>query len=124
MEFAEITEDPFTNTTNNFYLVLDIFSHPTPNPNSTGINVQKAGALTDPNNRTVGFFYIASSQDYVVAGSLSDEAFAHSYVVKRDWMVVPPQFNLSGHQFAIGFWLSPKEVEQFILGRLSLKGGD
>ena len=124
MQFAEITEDPFTNNTNNYFLLLDIEQHNVPNPSSPGIGSIVNGGLQDPNGTYVGFFMLAQYQDYEVTGNLSNEAYSHSYVTKRDWMLIPPGFKLIAILKAIGFWLSPKEVEQFILGRLSLKGGD
>jgi len=124
MEFAEITQDPFVNTTNNFFLVLDIFDFVVPQPSAVGGEGVQNGTLTDPNGQGVGRFTQNVQWDYAVAGSLSDEAFAHSYTERRTWMLVPPQYKVSSFTRMIGFWLSPKEVEQFILGRLSLKGGD
>ena len=124
MEFAEITEDPFKNTTNNFFLVIDIGRHYVPNTNTVGQYAVGNGILIDRSGFAVGFYDLIQNQDYALAGSLSDEAFAHSYEEKREWILVPPSYTFSQFLRAIGFWLSPKEVEQFILGRLSLKGGD
>jgi len=124
MEFAEITKDPFTNNTNNFYLVIDVYRFSIPTPSAPGSSSTQNGLLTDPSGQGVGRFSIMTQWDYAVAGSLSDEAFAHSYITKREWMLVPPNYVVSGFTAMIGFWLKPKEVEQFILGRLSLKGGD
>lgn len=125
MEFAEITEDPFTNNTSNFFLVLDIGNHPVPNPSSVvGVDISFGGKLLDSNGNNAGYFWLAITQDYEVTGSLSDESYAHSFTSRRNWMLVPPKYSLEDHVTATGFWLSYKEVEQFILGRLSLIGGD
>ena len=124
MEFAEITEDPFTNNTNNFLLVLDIQKHNFPTPSSPGAASLADGLLVDPTDNYVGFFLMFQYQDYEVTGSLSNEAYSHSYVTKREWMLVPPGFSFKSFQRLVGFWLSPAEVKQFILGRLALKGGD
>ena len=37
MEFAEITEDPFTNNTNKYFLVIDIALRGAPTPNTPGL---------------------------------------------------------------------------------------
>jgi len=124
MEFAEITEDPFTNNTVNYFLVLDFFYRNIPNPSGTGITTASSLNLTDPGGNHVGYGWFAWTQDYEVTGSLSDEAYAHSFAHQRMWTLVPPKFTISQFVQCIGFWLLPKEVEQFILGRLSLKGGD
>ena len=124
MQFAEITDDPFTNNTNNFFLVLDINSEAVPNPSSPGYLTLTNGVLVDPSGVTIGYYWAAFYQDYEVTGSLSDEAYAHSYARKKEWILVPPSYTFRSFVRAVGFWLSPKEVEQFILGKLSLKGGD
>jgi hypothetical protein len=124
MEFAEITEDPFTNKTNNYYLVIGIEQTPITNPSSPGVLSAIAGAILDPTGHIVSQMKEALSQDYVVVGTLSDEAFAHSWMTHREWGLIPPNFKMTLFAIAYGFWLTPKEVEQFILGRLSLKGGD
>ena len=121
MEFAEITEDPFVNNTNNYFLVLEIQNHNTPTSSSTS---EVNGELDDPNGSNVGYHWIALSYDYEVTGSLSDEAYAHSWSLERLWTLVPPKFTFKTFGIAIGFWLTSEEVKQFILGRLSLKGGD
>jgi len=124
MQFAEITEDPFTNGTNNFFLVLDIASHQIPNPSAVGAAAFANGNLLDPNGEVVGYFNVYQAWNFEVTGSLSDEAYSNAYASKKNWMFIPPKFQFSNFGKMIGFWLSPKEVEQFILGRLSLKGGD
>ena len=124
MEFAEITKDPFTNNTNNYFLVLDIASESIGNPSSPGRSGTRNGQLSDPSGSPVGYFFWNAYQDYEVTGSLSNEAYSHSYAYRKEWVLVPPKYTFSIFIACIGFWLSPKEVEQFILGRLSLKGGD
>ena len=124
MEFAEITKDPFANNTNNYYLLLDIANYSIPTPATPGYSNAVNGELLDPGGNTVGHFWVAWYQDYELTGSLSDEAYAHSWTLKRSWMLVPPNYTLKSFARCIGFWLSHKEVEQFILSRLSLKGGD
>jgi len=124
MEFAEITKDPFKNKSNNFFLVVDIQNEGIAQLSGPGYTQNTDGILEDPSGIVVGRFFFMAEHDYVVVGSLSDEAFAHSFSSRRAWMLVPPNYTFSSFGAAVGFWLSPKEVEQFILGRLSLKGGD
>ena len=124
MEFAEITEDPLVNKTNNFFLVLGMSAYNTPNPSAVGTSLVEQGILADPNGTSVSLFWMSATQDYEVTGSLSDEAYAHSFSHRKEWLLIPPNFKFTNFSKCYGFWLSPKEVEQFILGRLSLKGGD
>ena len=124
MEFAEITEDPFTNNTNNYFLVIDIQNYTIPISTGPGAQQVTTDLLADPSGVNVTEYWKAWYQDVEVTGSLSDEAYAHSYFAKREWLLIPPKFTFKTFGAALGFWLSPKEVEQFILGRLSLKGGD
>ena len=70
MEFAEITQDPFTNKTNNYFLMLDIFLKSIPVPSGPGFGGSDSGVLYDPNGNEVGYYWSAQYQDYELTGSL------------------------------------------------------
>lgn len=125
MEFAEIKTDPFTNTTNNFFLVLEIAQYNTPNPGTPGQGNQSNGMLSDPQGNIVGMKWIPFYQDYEVTGNLSNEAYAHSWTHDRHFMLIPPNFKYRSFSIMIGFWLTPEEVKEFILhGGFATQGGD
>lgn len=125
MEFAEITTDPFTNTTNKFFLVLEQQEHNIPNPSTPGLNSAYSGTLSDSQGNVVGYKWNAFYQDYEVTGNLSNEAFAHAWTLEHQFALIPPNFKYRDFAVMIGFWLTPKEVKEFILhGGLATKGGD
>ncbi|MEM3862389.1 MAG: hypothetical protein QW203_07925 [Thermoplasmatales archaeon] len=130
MKFAEIIEPEggFLNDSNSYFLVIGIlYTHITP-PSGTGTYYGNSGVLMDQNGNGVDFFKITIIQ--VSSWSLPMPVWNGSSVVTENYtlyttapfiyqksvMLVPPGYRLSDFGYAIGFWLSPDEVEQMILG--------
>ena len=124
MQFAEITEDPFINNTNNYFLVMEISQISNPQPTGNGTSVVTNGELFDPNGYGLGQWNRVVAYSFEATGNLSNEAYAFSWLFQRHWMLIPPKFKINQFYSMWGFWLTPDEVKQFIFGRLSLKGGD
>jgi len=125
MQFAEITEDPFTNKTNKFFLVLDISHYSVPSPSATGVSYfSSSGTLYDPSGNAITYYWRAWAYALEITGTLSNEAYSFVWQTHRQWLLIPPKFQFVGFANMIGFWLTPDEVKQFILNGLSLKGGD
>jgi len=113
MEFAEITQDPWTNNTDKFFIVVGINSINIPSPSSPGHSGSANGFVVDPSGVTVDVFWNSFSQDYEVTGSLSDEAYAHSYsLIHR--VVVPPSYKFMSFVRAIGYYVTLDELKGMI----------
>ena len=126
MEFAEITEDPFTNNTNNFFLVLGIegIANLTSFPTPPGNTAAQIGVLKDPSGTPVAEWELVKAYANEVTGSLSDEAYSWTQYYRRHYLIIPPKFSFVDFSSCYGFWLSPEEIKQFILNGLSHVGGD
>ncbi|MEM3860333.1 MAG: hypothetical protein QW478_13200 [Candidatus Micrarchaeaceae archaeon] len=129
MKFAEIIEpsEGFLNNSNSYFLVLGIFYLTIPNLSSQGVGRFDNGQLVDQNGNDVDAFVAVLTNNYPLSGtmpvwngtSVVNESFSYpSYtitVVQKFWMLVPPGYTLKNFGYAIGFWLSPEEIEEMIL---------
>ncbi|MEM3873322.1 MAG: hypothetical protein QXE05_12250 [Nitrososphaeria archaeon] len=130
MKFSEIAEPEggYKNNTTSYYLVLDIALDPViTSINSTGSFGTSTGTLYDPNGISVGFFktvnIVISSipSTMTVWNGTSMESEPINFIVptvqfiSRHNMLVPPGYTLKNFDYAIGFWLTEEEVEQYIL---------
>lgn len=116
VKFLEITEDPYTNNSNLFILILSIADLNTPTPSSPGNNSVANGNLVDPGGNPVGYMWVAFYQDYEVTGSLSDEAFSHSWTQLKNSVLVPPGYKFSGFTRATALQGTLEELAPFIRG--------
>ena len=115
VKFLEITEDPFTNQSNLFILILGIAFFGLPNPTGTGSYTTLTGALIDPGGNTVTHYSQLGTQDFEVTGTLSDEAFAHSFTVKNI-VAIPPGWVFKDFTYAYGVQGTLEELAPFIRG--------
>ena len=111
----EILEDPYTNNSDLYVLILAIFSIIIPTPSSPGLYYNTNGRLIDPNGNIVSNVITTAQYDYEVTGSLSNEAYAHSYVVKQP-ILIPPGWSFSNFASAIGLTGTLEELAPFIKG--------
>ena len=116
VKFFEITDDPYKNTSNEFVLVLSITEYGVPYPSAPGSQTTVNGMLVDPRGIEIGYMWVAWYQDYEVTGSLSDEAFAHSYVHNQNTMLIPPGFTFKNFSNAICLQGTLEELAPFIRG--------
>ena len=114
-QLAEIDTDPYTNNTSNYLLVTGILNDTPPNPTTPGTLESKYGQVSDPLGNLIDSALILSSQDYVVVGSLSDEAFAHSWAISKK-VIVPPNYSISNFGKLIGFWITPDAIMDILKG--------
>ncbi|MEM4005059.1 MAG: hypothetical protein QXM43_05425 [Desulfurococcaceae archaeon] len=129
MKFSEIIEPSggYVNTSHDYFLVLGIYDRGYPTPTGTGNFENRNGVLTDPNGNTVDVFY-----DIVVqvsqwtnnmtvwnGTSMETEPYTQNttqvFILEKKEMLVPPSYRLSGFGYAIGFWLTFDEVQEYIL---------
>ena len=111
----EILEDPYTNNSDLYVLILAIGSISIPTPSSPSLSYKTSGRLIDPNGNTVSYAIFIAQYDYEVTGSLSNEAYAHSYVVKQP-ILIPPGWSFSNFTPAIGLTGTLEELAPFIKG--------
>lgn len=117
VKFLEITNDPYTNDTSLFVLVLNMFYYPTPSPTSPGSSNVYSGVLSDPRGETVGIMWLAAYQDYEVTGSLSDEAYAHSWTHDANTLLIPPGYTFKTFSYAIALQGTLEELAPFMMGK-------
>ena len=115
VKFVYIAEDPYTNQSDEFILILGIWQEDVPIPSSPGLTYQINGVLRDPNGNLVYAFTQFASQDYEVTGTLSDEAYSHSYSLKTI-MVIPPGWKFEHFHLATGIQGTLEELAPFIKG--------
>ena len=115
VKFVYIAEDPYTNQSDEFILILGIYQGSVPNPSSPAFQYQLNGLLIDPNGTFVYAFTQFASQDYEVTGTLSDEAYSHSYSLKTI-MVIPPGWKFESFVRATGIQGTLEELAPFIKG--------
>ena len=116
VKFIEITQDPFVNQSNEFILILSMVNHPIPLPDAPGTGSKGGGKLTDPFGNSAGHMWYATYQDYEVTGTLSDEAYSHSYVHDQKTMLIPPGYTFESFIRATALQGTLEELAPFIKG--------
>ena len=116
VKFIEITQDPFVNQSNEFILIISMANYPVSNPSAPGTGNLVGGRLTDPFGNFVGCMWIAIYQDYEVTGTLSDEAYSHSYVHDQKTMLIPPGYTFETFTRATALQGTLEELAPFIKG--------
>ena len=111
----EILEDPYTNNSDLYVLILDIGNITIPTPSSPGSVSETNGKLIDPNGKVISFATFIAQYDYEVTGSLSNVGYAHSYVVKQP-VLIPPGWSFNNFTRAIGLTGTLEELAPFIKG--------
>jgi len=133
MKFSEIIEPPggYINTTHSYFLVLGIFDRGYPNPTGTGNFESRNGSLIDINQNTVDVFYDiiiqveqwTDSMTVWNGTAMESEPITHttstSIIIEKKEMLIPPGFKLLSFGYAIGFWLTAEEVEEYVKGHFS-----
>ena len=114
-QFVEIDTDPYTNNTSDYLLVVGIQDNQTPNPATTGHFITTYGKVSDPLGTVIDYVTYFSGQDYALAGSLSDEAFAHSWTIHKK-VIVAPNYSISNFGELIGFWITPDAILDILKG--------
>ncbi|MEM3846251.1 MAG: hypothetical protein QXU98_11210, partial [Candidatus Parvarchaeota archaeon] len=135
MKFSEIYEPSggWKNTTDSYFYVLGIYGIGFINTTSPGTNRFDSGVLLDPNGNDVDQFIsvigicdqLSGSMPVWNGSSVVNESFSYDLtqyiIVQRYLMLIPPGYTFKNFSLAIGFWLTPKEVEQMILNSQSRK---
>ena len=116
VKFIEITQDPFVNQSNEFILILSMANYPISHPSAPGASYAAGGQLTDPFGNPVGYMWYAAYQDYEVTGTLSDEAYSHSYVHDQKTMLIPPGYTFETFTMATALQGTLEELAPFIKG--------
>lgn len=94
--------DPYTNEFNNKYIVvLGWTAWNIATPSTPGYNAATNAAVVDPNGNNV-CLDMAVYQDYEVTGSLSDEAYAHTYMFRHGRRLLSPGYQLKDFSAAYG----------------------
>ncbi len=115
-KFVAISADPFLNNTNEFVLIVSIDDYSVPSPSAPETSSTGNGILENENGAVYGYMFLAFCQDYVVTGSLSNEAFAHSWTHDQKTILVPPGFKFKSFGLAIGIQGTLEELAPFIRG--------
>jgi len=132
MKFSEIPEPSggFVNNTNSFFLVLGIYDRGYPNPTGTGNFENRNGILTDPANNTVDVFYDiiiqitqwTNSMTVYNGTSMVSEPYTQNtsqvIVIEKQSLLIPPKYKFQAFGYAIGYWLTSKEVAKWLMGQL------
>ena len=132
MKFSELIEPSggFINTTNSFFLVLGIYDRGYPNPTGTGNFENRNGILIDPNGNTVDAFYDIIIQitrwtnNMTVWNGTAMESEPYTQttsqviVIEKQSLLIPPKFTFQAFSYAIGYWLTVKEVQKWLMGQL------
>jgi len=114
MKFQEIDQDPWVNASSDFYYVLGIRSiGVTPEPSSVGRVIILNGTVLDPQSNTVDVYSLYVSYDWTQAGSLSDEAFAHSWQ-NTHRVLIPPGYSMASFGVMYGFFMTFDEVVEMV----------
>ena len=116
VKFIEITQDPFVNQSNEFILILSMVNFPNPLPDAPGSSAAVGGLIIDPFGNPAGFMWSAAYQDYEVTGTLSDEAYSHSYVHDQKTMLIPPGYTFETFGRATALQGTLEELAPFIKG--------
>lgn len=116
VKFLEITSDPFTNNTSEFVLILTISTYNYATPSSPGASQGFSGELFDASNKVVGYIWETFSQDYEVTGTLSNEAYAHSWTHDQKIMLIPPGYKFTTFVYATALQGSLEDLAPFIKG--------
>ncbi|MEM3860695.1 MAG: hypothetical protein QW478_15095 [Candidatus Micrarchaeaceae archaeon] len=119
MKFSKIVEPPeggFTNTTNSWILVVGISYLPTVNPNSPTITEDGVGVVRDEEGNIIDQMGFVEFQDYLYTPSSSTTSypFSHSIGFMKSFVLVPPMYNIENFGYAMAFYLSYEEVEEFL----------
>lgn len=115
VKFLEITSDPYKNNSNEFILIFGIAAGNYATPTAPGSGGASSGVISNPNGVTVCQMFLANYQDYEVTGSLSDEAFAHTYLF-QNLAIIPPGWSFSSFTAAYGIQGTLEELAPFITG--------
>ena len=116
VKFIEITQDPFVNQSNEFILILSMIDLPYSVPDAPGAGNSLGGKLIDPFGNYAGYMWYAFYQDYEVTGTLSDEAYSHSYVHDQKTMLIPPGYTFETFTRATALQGTLEELAPFIKG--------
>ena len=116
VKFIEITQDPFVNQSNEFILILSMANYPISLPEAPGAGSSVGGQLVDPLGNIAGYMWNAAYQDYEVTGTLSDEAYSHSYVHDQKTMLIPPGYTFETFIRATALQGTLEELAPFIKG--------
>ena len=116
VKFIEITQDPFVNQSNEFILILSMDYFPVSLPDAPGAGTALGGQLEDPLGNAAGYMWYAAYQDYEVTGTLSDEAYSHSYVHDQKTMLIPPGYTFKTFTRATALQGTLEELAPFIKG--------
>ena len=116
VKFIEITQDPFVNQSNEFILILSIVNLPVSEPDAPGAGNSVGGELIDPSGNQVGYMWLAAFQDYEVTGTLSDEAYSHSWTHDQKTMLIPPGYTFEQFARATALQGTLEELAPFIKG--------
>jgi len=105
LKFLYITQDPFTNESDEFVRILAIRNYPLFPPNG-GAN--SGGNLYDQNGNEVGYFWLITS-------GLNTEATAYPYTFSAGWsadqiIIIPPGWSFRSFGVAIAVQGTLEEV--------------
>jgi hypothetical protein len=116
VKFLELVDDPYKNNSNLFLLVISMDFYGVPTPTGPGSASYVTGIVYDQNGQNVGALWEAFYQDYEVTGTLSDEAYSHSYTHDQKSILVPPGFSIKDFTAAMALQGTLEELAPFIRG--------
>ncbi|MEM3872849.1 MAG: hypothetical protein QXE05_09860 [Nitrososphaeria archaeon] len=130
MKFSEIKEPSggFKNNSTSYFLVLDIADNPAVSSmDSIGSYSSFAGSLVDPNGVPVAnfkfiFINVSSVQSTMTVWngtSMVSEPINFiiptvQYIARHE-MLIPPGYSFNNFGYAIGFWLTFEELQEYLL---------
>lgn len=109
LQVVELTQDPFTNTSDKFYLVISIQKLPTPNPGAVGSGSYANGFLNDPQGNNISYF---GYYTYFV-NEISSEPYSLSFTFKSK-VLIPPGYSFSAYGRALTLYGTLEELRGYI----------